>query len=52
MNLSRIKNNDLLQIEEITESELKELRARELEDEFDFEDLKKYSILNKKLTSV
>ena len=52
MNLSRLKNNESFAIETISDEELKELRARETEDSFDFDELKKYLKLNKELTNV
>ena len=52
MNLSRLKNKEPLAIEIISDEELKELRNRENEESFDFEELKRYIVFNKKLTNV
>ncbi len=52
MVLSNYKNNTSFDIEEISIKELNELRAREVEEDFDFEEIKKYLKLNKKLTNV
>jgi hypothetical protein len=41
-----------INIEEISIKELNELRSREMEEDFDFEEIKKYLKLNKKLTNV
>ncbi len=52
MNLSRLKNAETFAVEQITDEELRELRSREMEESFDFEELKKYLKLNKELTNV
>lgn len=52
MNLARLKNSESFAVENISNEELQELRSRELEENFDFEDLKKYLKVNKKLTNV
>jgi hypothetical protein len=50
MNLSRLRKN--IPVETISEEELIDLRARESEENFDFEDIKKYIHVNKKLSNV
>lgn len=52
MRLSNYKNTNSFDIEEISAKELNELRIREMEEDFDFEEIKKYLKLNKKLTNV
>jgi len=52
MNLSRLKNSEPFAIESISDEELNELRARDIEEDFDFDELKKYLKLNKELTNV
>jgi hypothetical protein len=52
MSLSNFKNSSSFDIEEISTQELNELRVRETEEDFDFEELKKFVKLNKKLTNV
>jgi len=52
MVLSNYKNNTFFDIEEISTKELNELRARDIEEDFDFDELKKYLKLNKELTNV
>jgi len=42
MVLSNYKNNTFFDIEEISTKELNELRARDIEEDFDFDELKKY----------
>lgn len=50
MNLSRLTKN--LAVETISNEELADLRVRESEESFDFEDIKKYIHFNKKLSNV
>lgn len=50
MNLSRLTKN--LPVETISEEELVDLRARESEESFDFQDIKKYIHISKKLSNV
>lgn len=50
MNLARLKKE--FPVENISEKEIAELRAREIEEDFDFEDIKKYIDFKKKMTNV
>ena len=50
MNLSRLTKN--MPVETISTEELDDLRARESEENFDFEDIMKYISMNKKLSNV
>ena len=52
MALTNFKSNTSFDVEEISINELNELRAREIEEDFDFEEIKKYLKLNKKFTNV
>ena len=52
MNLVNLKNVNSLEVETISEKELKDLRIRDNEENIDFEDLKRYLKLNQKLTNV
>lgn len=52
MNESSIKNVNEYPIEYISDTELNILRSRENEDNFDYEDLKKYLQLQERLTNV
>lgn len=52
MNFSHLKNSKSFAIEKISDTELEELRIRETEESFDFEELKSYLKLNKKLINV
>lgn len=52
MTLSDVKINTSFDIEEISTNELNELRSREMEEEFEFDEIKKYLKFNKKLTNV
>ena len=52
MTLSNFKNKTYFDIEEISTNELNELRSREMEEEFEFDEIKKNLKFNKKLTNV
>lgn len=52
MTLSHFKTKTSFEVENISTHELDELRAREMEEEFEFDEIKKYVKFHKKLTNV